>query len=771
MASKIQGRDVNNMQAANWSKPNLAGIKSVKVDAKCTNAELLEAIKTVVSESVDTLRGTKADDKYRNIVNMLMLRVRGALAKTIEEISENSASVDYSQMTQDIVDSTTKFLEDHYAAAKEENQQKLDELCSTIVAAIENAADKQIDASNAKEDEEKKTKEESSYKQTKPSQSKEKAKAPKSTKKQQLSTKSNVEVPGSLEMSKELSKLQEQLDTNFKKIESMISQQMSSKPTIEQPKASPEKIIEKTITKTDKAIEKPTKNIQNKTSNKKSKINFLTSAQFSEIIKLLTKNVKAITDVVDMTTETANAKFDELQKSLEKIEKTVSKKGISLLGILLLVSAFLVPLFWDKISGFFKWINETFKISDFISNFISSIDWDKHISEIGHKIWDSLSAAFHALVDDPLAWVVAKFKKAQEGLTTFITDIWGWLKSKFSWGKKKQEENDKKVEEQSEQIFMREMDKLNEHAKSSSEQVIKNTNESTEKATSDIVAKSEQISNQANEAQEQTSAAINSTADAIKEDSSTISETMLPSMDKDLHESVDNAAAKVESKSDQAISASEANLNRSLDNIDKTIKENGAPTNVDTGTIAKMDAEAEGGSIGNGGIEQKVEMPKTVMQTTNQEQGKTQTLITNKKDVERAAEENKEVATMMNNVSNSSTNVNVTDNTQQNTIQNVQNKILVKTNGSPEEKEAQIYENMNTAVVEVSKTAATIETGIATTKSILDGLKEKVNDYFSEVNGLIKAIKEKPATQTNNTTMIMSNRNSQSNNSAQMESF
>ena len=94
------------MQAANWSKPNLAGIKSVKVDAKCTNAELLEAIKTVVSESVDTLRGTKADDKYRNIVNMLMLRVRGALAKTIEEISENSASVDYSQMTQDIVDST-----------------------------------------------------------------------------------------------------------------------------------------------------------------------------------------------------------------------------------------------------------------------------------------------------------------------------------------------------------------------------------------------------------------------------------------------------------------------------------------------------------------------------------------------------------------------------------------------------------------------------------------------------------------------------------------
>ena len=45
MASKIVGRDINGMRAAGWSQPNLAAIQSIKVDAKCSNAELLEAIK------------------------------------------------------------------------------------------------------------------------------------------------------------------------------------------------------------------------------------------------------------------------------------------------------------------------------------------------------------------------------------------------------------------------------------------------------------------------------------------------------------------------------------------------------------------------------------------------------------------------------------------------------------------------------------------------------------------------------------------------------
>ena len=37
MASKLSGRDLNGMRAAGWSRPNLAAIKSVKVDKNCTN--------------------------------------------------------------------------------------------------------------------------------------------------------------------------------------------------------------------------------------------------------------------------------------------------------------------------------------------------------------------------------------------------------------------------------------------------------------------------------------------------------------------------------------------------------------------------------------------------------------------------------------------------------------------------------------------------------------------------------------------------------------
>lgn len=59
-------------------------------------------------ESVLALRGTSADDKYRNIVDMLMLRVRGALAATIKELEDNATELDQAAL----VDSITKAASD-----------------------------------------------------------------------------------------------------------------------------------------------------------------------------------------------------------------------------------------------------------------------------------------------------------------------------------------------------------------------------------------------------------------------------------------------------------------------------------------------------------------------------------------------------------------------------------------------------------------------------------------------------------------------------------
>lgn len=82
--AKLSGRDRNGMRAANWSPPDLSAIKDVKVSAKCGNDELLNAVKTIVSSSVKILRGKASDDRYRNIVDLIMLRVRGALASAVD---------------------------------------------------------------------------------------------------------------------------------------------------------------------------------------------------------------------------------------------------------------------------------------------------------------------------------------------------------------------------------------------------------------------------------------------------------------------------------------------------------------------------------------------------------------------------------------------------------------------------------------------------------------------------------------------------------------
>lgn len=86
----IRGRDSANLRAEGWSKPNLSDLKSITVDAKCSNQELFEKIKELVSKSILILYGSKADEKYVKIVNLIMLRVRGALSK-VNENTENAS--------------------------------------------------------------------------------------------------------------------------------------------------------------------------------------------------------------------------------------------------------------------------------------------------------------------------------------------------------------------------------------------------------------------------------------------------------------------------------------------------------------------------------------------------------------------------------------------------------------------------------------------------------------------------------------------------------
>ena len=58
------------------------------------------------------LRGTNADDKYRNIVDMLMLRVRGALAETIKELESNEVDIDTSEIAENVAEAAVELIQE-----------------------------------------------------------------------------------------------------------------------------------------------------------------------------------------------------------------------------------------------------------------------------------------------------------------------------------------------------------------------------------------------------------------------------------------------------------------------------------------------------------------------------------------------------------------------------------------------------------------------------------------------------------------------------------
>ena len=84
----LKGRNVNGMYAAMWRKPDTSAISKVKVPEKCTNEQLADAVKQMLIESINKLYGNNKDKKYIKIVDMIMMRIRGALSEFNKNIQE-----------------------------------------------------------------------------------------------------------------------------------------------------------------------------------------------------------------------------------------------------------------------------------------------------------------------------------------------------------------------------------------------------------------------------------------------------------------------------------------------------------------------------------------------------------------------------------------------------------------------------------------------------------------------------------------------------------
>ena len=776
--AKLAGRDLNGMRAANWSQPDLTAIQSIKVDAKCTNAQLLDAIKQIVSYSVVALRGNNTDDKYRNIVDMLMLRVRGALSNAVDEIQSGQQTIDNDALVKSISSTVIECIEskiDPKDGLLVIDQSNLQSLIDAIVSAISTQIDKQTNADKAQKTEQ----------PPKTSIDATKEEPTRTITIESTSTPQSISVD-------DLKKLQVEIDKNFKKIEQLIMSAQTTKVVKVVESKSSIGNVDETIVKaaqktqaqvaqpTDKLVKKAqqaqtqiaqsTDKLAKKTSAPKSTSSskVMTNKQFIALTKLITNGMKQVNATMTTAIESTQKRLEDISNVLETIYKHVTQKKLSLLGILAVISLFLIPMFWDKIKSFLSTINEKFDITGKISSFINSIDWQKYVGMAIDGIWEATKAAFMTLCANPLDFVKQKFEKSYTAITTWSSDIWGWVQEKVGFSKKKQEENEKTAEEKSTNLFKSLMSKLEGNTASNIVNLQNQTNEACNATTTNMNAASEEVSGKIEEMQQQSNDAITSTTEKIQENNDEVNNIILPGMDQELHESIDGAASKVEQKSDLAIVASENKLNSALDDLDKKIEENGAPTSVSKETLAKMDAEGEGSNISKGGIDQKVSMPKTVVQTTTEEQGKTIQLYAKSADVDRASKESAEISNLLGNTTQpGNVTVNQGDVV---TNQNIQGKILINTSGNPAEKEATLYENMHTAVTEVSKNSATIEEGLNKNSKLIDSLKEKVGDYFDELNGLVKLIQKKPPSQKNNTLIINSNRDDQ-HNSAQMNEF
>lgn len=85
-------KDTDKKQAQSWVNPEIANIDSNKISE---NDVFIDAIKTLVINKIQTERSDKNDAKYRNIADLIMLRVQTDIKNSIGQLSFNQFNDDF----------------------------------------------------------------------------------------------------------------------------------------------------------------------------------------------------------------------------------------------------------------------------------------------------------------------------------------------------------------------------------------------------------------------------------------------------------------------------------------------------------------------------------------------------------------------------------------------------------------------------------------------------------------------------------------------------
>ena len=170
-------------------------------------------------------------------------------------------------------------------------------------------------------------------------------------------------------------------------------------------------------------------------------------------MKAIAKYQQKVISCVNDVSESIADMFTKVDKQLSKIHDKLSSNKVSWLAIVAGLSLVLIPLFWDKIKGFFSSLSQKFDldkmINGAISKVIKTVDWNKHVSVILGKVLTAVLEALSDAVANPFDMITKKFIIAYEAMIEWTNDIWAYVKDELSWTKQKQDENEQKAEQES----------------------------------------------------------------------------------------------------------------------------------------------------------------------------------------------------------------------------------------------------------------------------------------------------------------------------------
>lgn len=597
------GLDNNGMIPQQWKTLDASKIQAPNIPEKASNKELFESIKILIQQAIQTIYSdASSDDKVIKVVDLIILRVRGAL-------------IDYNKQLQtDILENLelkiNEFITKNTSNLNQNNQQnKIDKEQLVELNTIINNTTTEVE-SNKKQEQES----DSSNKNI-------------STDSPDINSVTNFIKT----ISSDIEKRQKQINEEIKKLQNLTQNtNLNIKPNI-----------------TDNKNNQVLDNKQFKT--------------FINIINRITININRILgDLKQLFINTYNDINKKIITLTEKISKEIEKHkdgGWSLMKIILaigIVGATLIALFWEKIEPIWNDLKEkissaiekanniidkfksTYKdcdsLEDYINKTLELIDFKKIFKEGFLVLISWLETQISTMLDEPIKFVVDHVKKVWENFKKFGDDLWTDIKNLFKKRKEGNELTEAEITKQNEELAAKNIAQLEIAAQGNAEKISKIVDDTVQKESSKIIASTNETTSVSDQVTNAVKQHIDNLERNISDETQKISEKQLPNMGNKIEQQAEKSISEMDKSLTTSMKAQEAEIQKNANELNNTLKENGNPVEVSTKEIDKMEAAANGdvGNLKTANIGDKISGPSSVTTQTVQEQGKTQTLVIGK---------------------------------------------------------------------------------------------------------------------------------------------